>query len=105
MFLFLDGEIEFYKSPYDIPEPTDTEEEQEEEVTFRIKQQDVKHPIPMSIKKTDRMWVVYLKLAEKLGLDVESFTLEFDGDVIQKSDNMESLDLEGDECFELFHKK
>lgn len=102
MFLFADGDIEFYKSPYDTSETTNTKEE---EVTFRIKRQDVKCAIPMSIRKTDRMCILYLKLAEKLALDVESFTLEFDGDVIQKSDTIESLDLEGDECFDLFPKK
>lgn len=40
-----------------------------------------------------------------LGLDINSFTLEFDGDKIKKTDTMESLDLEGDECLELFQKK
>jgi len=51
------------------------------------------------------MLILYVKLSEMLGLDIDSFTLEFDGDKIKKSDTMESLDLEGDECFELFQKK
>lgn len=65
----------------------------------------MKHPVPISLKKSERMCILYLKLAEKLGLDVESFTLEFDGEIIQKSDSIEGLDLEGDECFDLFKKK
>lgn len=59
----------------------------------------------MEIKKTDKMLILYIKLSEMLGFDIDSFTLEFDGDKIKKSDTMESLDLEGDECLELFQKK
>lgn len=51
------------------------------------------------------MGVLYIKLSEKLGIDINSFILEFDGDKIDKCDTMESLDLDGDECFELFEKK
>lgn len=74
----------------------------DDEIKFRILQNKVKHPVIMSIKKTDQMKILYVKLSEKLGLDVNSFTLFFDGDKIKISDTIESLDLEGDECIELF---
>lgn len=72
---------------------------------FKIKQRDVKLPLFISIKKTDQMAVLYIKISEKLGLDINSFTLEFDGDKIDKYETMESLDLVGDECLELFKKE
>jgi len=59
----------------------------------------------MKFKKTDPMSILYIKLSEMLGFDINAFTLEFDGEKVKKSDTMESLDLEGDECFELFQKK
>ncbi|KAL4104163.1 hypothetical protein QTP88_019475 [Uroleucon formosanum] len=103
---FIDGEIEFYRSPYDTLDVVpDVEELQDEVVKFCIKQKDVKRPIFIEIKKTDKMLILYIKLSEMLGLDINSFTLEFDGDKIKKTDTMESLDLEGDECLELFQKK
>jgi len=106
LFYFLDGEIEFYKSPYETPDVVpEVEEPQDDLVKFCIKQKDVKRPIFMEIKKTDKMLILYIKLSEMLGFDIDSFTLEFDGDKIKKSDTMESLDLEGDECFELFQKQ
>lgn len=80
-------------------------EQSNNEVKFRVTQEDVKIPIFMSMKKTDKMIILYVKLAEKLGLDLESFSLKFDGDQIKNSDTMESLDLEGGECFELQKKK
>lgn len=102
--LFLDGEMEFYKSPYDTDDINNDEEKSEDEVKFCIKQKDVKQPMVMSINKTDKMLVLYIKISEKLALDLKSFSLYFDGDKIKWNDTIESLDLEGDECFEL-HKK
>lgn len=108
-FLFIDGEMEFYKSPYDVPrviKPEDIAEEVvEEEVKFCIKQKDVRHPFFISINKSDKMIILYIKVAEKLGLDGKSFTLVFDGENIKYSDSIDSLDLEGEECFDLFKKK
>ncbi|VVC44796.1 Hypothetical protein CINCED_3A017944 [Cinara cedri] len=104
---FIDGEIEYYKSPYDqpeVPEVKEEEEEEEEEVKFCIKQKDVKRPFFISINKTDKMIILYIKISEKLGIDVNNFTLIFDGEKIKQSDNMESLELEGDECFDLYQK-
>lgn len=74
------------------------------EIKFHILQKNVKHPLIMSIKKTDKMQILYIKLSEKLSLDINSFTLYFDGEKIKNSDTIESLDLEGDECIELFKK-
>lgn len=103
---FIDGDIEFYKSPYDTPDvvPEVEEELQDEMVQFRVKQKDVKKPITIELKKTDKMLIMYIKLKELLGFDVDSFTLEFDGDKVKFMDTMKSLDLEGGECFELFQK-
>lgn len=105
IFLFSDGEIEFYKSPYDKPKTVEVKNmEVEEEVKFCIKQKDLKRPFFMSIKKTEKMVILYIKITEKLNIDINSFTLVFDGENIKYSDNMESLDLEGDECFDLYEK-
>ncbi|CAH1732341.1 unnamed protein product [Aphis gossypii] len=102
---FIDGDIEFYKSPYDTPDVPEVEEEpQDEMVQFHVKQKDVKRPITIELKKTDKMLIMYIKLKELLGFDIDSFTLEFDGDKVKFMDTMKSLDLEGDECFELFQK-
>lgn len=76
----------------------------DDEINFRILQKNVKRPLTMSIKKTDKMQILYIKLSEKLGLDINSFILHFDGDKIKNSDTIKSLDLEGDECIELFKK-
>lgn len=73
----------------------------DDEVKFRIIQSDVKIPMFISMKKTDKLQIIYVKLSETLGLDLDLFSLEFDGDKIKNSDTMESLGLEGDECFEL----
>ncbi|XP_050426148.1 uncharacterized protein CG4449 [Adelges cooleyi] len=107
---FIDGDIEFYKSIAERAaeekekdeEPTDNDDD--DDVEFSIRQKDVKRPILMSMKKSDKMIILYIKLSEKLGFDINSFTLEFDGDKIKKTDTIESLDLEGGECFELFQK-
>lgn len=106
LILFSDGEIEFYKSPYDTPDvvPEVEEEPQDEMVQFHVKQKDVKKPITIELRKTDRMLIMYIKLRELLGFDIDSFTLEFDGDKVKFMDTMKSLDLEGGECFELFQK-
>lgn len=110
-FLFTDGDIEFYRGPHDsskIIEPEDTVEGVEvvdDEVKFCIKQKDVRHPFFISIDKSDKMIILYIKIAEKLGLDGKSFKLVFDGEEIKYSDTIDSLDLEGDECFDLFKKK
>ncbi|KAE9523258.1 hypothetical protein AGLY_016358 [Aphis glycines] len=102
---FIDGDIEFYKSPYDTPDVPEVEEEpQDEMVQFHVKQKDVKRPITIELKKTDKMLIMYIKLKELLGFDIDSFTLEFDGDKVKFMDTMKSLDLEGGECFELFQK-
>lgn len=109
MFVFfLAGDIVYYRSPFDTPKISESENKDEttteEEIQFRIIQKDVKHPLIMTIKKTEKMQILYFKLSEKLGLDINSFTLEFDGDKIKVTDSIESLDLEGDECFELYKK-
>jgi len=83
----------------------EVEELSNDEVKFRIIQSDVKLPMFMSMKRTDKMHVLYVKLAEKLDLNLDSFTLTLDGDKIKNSDTMESLNVEGDECFELVMKK
>jgi len=101
---FIDGKIEYYMSIDDMSKIAQAEELSDDVVKFHVIQKDVKIPIFISMRKTDKMIVLYIKLAEKLGLDVDSFSLEFEGDKIKNSDTMESLDLEGDECFEL-HKK
>lgn len=88
-----------------MPEEVGDAQQDDGVVTFRIKQKDVKRPIIMEFKKSEKMIILYIKLSEKLGFDLDSFTLEFDGDKIKHSDTMKSLDLEGDECFELFQKK
>lgn len=106
LILFSDGDIEFYRSPYDTPDvPEVKEESQVEIVQFHVKQKDVKKPITIELKKTDKMLVMYIKLKELLGFDIDSFTLEFDGDKVKFMDTIKSLDLEGGECFELFQKK
>lgn len=102
---FIDGEIEFYRSPYDTPDVPKVEEPQDDKVKFCIKQKDVKKPIFIEFKKTDKMLILYVMLSEMLGFDIDSFTLEFDGDKVKRLDTMESLGLEGDECFELYQKK
>jgi len=106
LILFSDGDIEFYKSPYDTPDvvPEVEEEPQDEMVQFHVKQKDVKRPITIELKKTDKMLIMYIKLKELLGFDIDSFTLEFDGDKVKFMDTMKSLDLEGGECFDLFQK-
>lgn len=108
IILFLAGDIVFYRSPYDQPKITETEDKDktaiDEELKFRINQQNVKYPLFMTLKKTEKMQVLYFKLSEKLGLDINSFKLEFDGDTIKITDSIESLNLEGDECFDLYKK-
>jgi len=74
------------------------------EINFRIKQEGVRHPLTIGIKKNDKMHVLYIKIAEELKLDLNSFTLVFDGDKIELSDTIESLELEGNECIDLFKK-
>lgn len=74
----------------------------DDEINFKIKQQNVKHPMFISMKKTDLMQVLYLKISEKLCVDVDSVILRFDGDKVEAFDTMETLDLDGDECFELY---
>lgn len=103
--LFLDGDIVYYKNPHKSLKTTEMEKPKAEEINLKIKQKDIKHPLIISIKKTDKMQVLYIKLSEKLDLDLESFTLEFDGDTIKSTDTLKSLELEGDECLELFQKK
>lgn len=100
MILFLDGDIEFFKDLIEKKQQIPSDE-----IHFKIKQQSMKHPIVLGMKKTDIMQVIYVKLAEKLGLDLNSIILEFDGDKIKKLDTIETLELEGDECFDLFIKK
>uniref|UniRef100_A0A2S2NEA3 Ubiquitin-like domain-containing protein n=1 Tax=Schizaphis graminum TaxID=13262 RepID=A0A2S2NEA3_SCHGA len=103
---FIDGDIEFYRSPYDTPNvPEDKEQQQDEMVTYQIKQKDVKKPIVLEMRKTDKMLIMYIKLKELLGIELDTFTLEFDGDKIKYMDTMESLDLEGNECILLYQKK
>lgn len=92
----------FYRSRH---EKTLRIEKPDDEVEFRIIQKNVKHPLYVGLQKEDKMIVLYVKLSEMLGLDLSSFTLEFDGDVIDKLDTIESLDLEGGECFELYQKQ
>lgn len=94
----------YYEGPHNTPKIAEIEEPKAEEINLKIKQKDIKHPLIISIKKTDKMQVLYIKLSEKLDLDLESFTLEFDGDIIKSTDTLESLELEGDECLELFQK-
>jgi len=74
-------------------------------VTYQIKQKDVKRPIVLEMRKTDKMLIMYIKLKELLGIELETFTLEFDGDKIKYMDTMESLDFEGNECISLHQKK
>ncbi|XP_026819747.1 uncharacterized protein CG4449 [Rhopalosiphum maidis] len=103
---FIDGDIEFYRSPYDTPDvPEVKEQPQDEMVTYQIKQKDVKKPIVLEMRKTDKMLIMYIKLKELLGFELDTFTLEFDGDKIKYMDTMESLDLEGNECILLYQKK
>lgn len=102
MILYLDGEVG-YRPGSLVDKPK--EEPTEDEVKFRIIRKDVKKPMFMFIKKTDKMQVLYIKLSEKLCLQLKSFTLLFDGETVKYSDTMESLDLEGDECFDLIQKQ
>ncbi|XP_025208563.1 uncharacterized protein LOC112603948 isoform X2 [Melanaphis sacchari] len=100
---FIDGSIEFYRSADDTPKVE--EEPREEMVNYHIKQNNVKQPIIMEMKKTDNMLIMYIKLKELLNIELNSFKLMFDGEQVKFMDTMESLDLEGGECFELFFKE
>lgn len=106
--MFLDGSVEMYISPREekgiLMAARKNAKLPDDEINFRIIQKNVKRPLFMNIKKTDKMLVLYVKLSEKLGFDIDSFTLEFDGDKIQIFDTIETFDFEGDECIELFKK-
>lgn len=104
ILLFLDGDVG-YRPGCIIDTPKVVNEPADDEVKFRIIRKDVKKPMFMCIKKTDSMQVLYIKLSEKLCLQLNSFTLLFEGEKIKYSDTMETLDLEGDECFDLIEKK
>lgn len=104
-FLVLDGELEFYQSICDTLKDKKAEEElSEEEIKLFIMRKNVRKKMIFSIKKTESMLVLYIKISEELKLDTTSFTLHLDGDKIKWSDTVKSLDLEGDECLELHEK-
>jgi len=57
------------------------------------------------MRKTDKMSILYIKLKELLGIELESFKLKLNGDKVKYSDTMKSLGLEGDEYILLYQKK
>ncbi|XP_025418984.1 uncharacterized protein CG4449 [Sipha flava] len=104
---FIDGKIDFYQSS--ISDPSKNNEAKEEkleddEIKIYIMQKDVRKRIFFTIKKNEKMIILYIKVSEKLGLDIEQFTLLLDGDNIKWNDTVKTLDLEGDECVQLDEK-
>jgi hypothetical protein len=77
---------------------------EDDEIKIYIMQKDVRKRIFFTIKKNEKMIILYIKVSEKLGLDIEQFTLLLDGDNIKWNDTVKTLDLEGDECVQLDEK-
>lgn len=76
----------------------------EELVTYKIIRQ-TRSPIILEMRKTDKMSILYIKLKELLGIELESFKLKLNGDKVKYSDTMKSLGLEGKEYILLYQKK
>nr|XP_018898378.1 PREDICTED: NFATC2-interacting protein isoform X1 [Bemisia tabaci] len=76
-------------------------EESADSIPIKIIRKDIREPLIIKIKKTDKMMILIVKVGEELNLKQGEFKLFFDGEAVDPEDSPDSLDLEGNECFDL----
>ncbi|RZF39236.1 hypothetical protein LSTR_LSTR010330 [Laodelphax striatellus] len=72
---------------------------------FKILVEGQKAPSYVKMEKDQTMHVLLSKLAGQLNLNIEKMRLWFDGDLITPNHTPLTMELEGDECFEIKFKK
>ncbi|KAL1465717.1 hypothetical protein WDU94_005260 [Cyamophila willieti] len=70
-------------------------------IEVKVQQKNVKKPLLIQLHKSNEMHILAKKVAAELGIDEEKLKFNFDGDVLDLDETVESLDLEGGECFDL----
>lgn len=70
-------------------------------IEVKIQQKNVKKPLLIQLHKSNNMHILAKKVASELGIDVIKLRFNFDGDALDLEETVESLDLDGGECFDL----
>lgn len=72
----------------------------EDLIELKVQLKDRKHPLLVSIRTTDSMDIFMQKCAEQLLVPMDKLKFYFDGDAINLSDTVTSLELSGGECID-----
>ncbi|XP_008471232.1 uncharacterized protein CG4449 isoform X2 [Diaphorina citri] len=70
-------------------------------IEVKVQQKNVKKPLLIQLHKSNDMNIFAKKVASELGIDVSKLKFTFDGDTLDLEETVESLDLDGGECFDL----
>ena len=70
------------------------------EIKFRTK--DRKSEVKLVIGLAERFSVVMKQYADQRGADLKSLRFVFDGEIVSPNETPEDLELEGDECIDVF---
>uniref|UniRef100_A0A8D8ZUT3 Uncharacterized protein CG4449 n=2 Tax=Cacopsylla melanoneura TaxID=428564 RepID=A0A8D8ZUT3_9HEMI len=70
-------------------------------IEVKVQQKNVKKPLLIQLHKSNDMHILAKKVAAELGIDIEKLKFNFDGDLLDLDETVESLDLDGGECFDL----
>lgn len=81
--------------------PTGSNQQDKDCIEVKVQQKNVKKPLLIQLHKSNDMHILAKKVASELGIDESKLKFNFDGDMLDLDETVESLDLEGGECFDL----
>lgn len=70
-------------------------------IEVKVQQKNVKKPLLIQLHKSNDMHILAKKVSSELGIDEAKLKFNFDGDALDLDETVESLDLDGGECFDL----
>lgn len=81
--------------------PASSNHQDKDCIEVKVQQKNVKKPLLIQLHKSNDMHILAKKVASELGIDVDKLKFNFDGDTLDLDETVESLDLDGGECFDL----
>lgn len=80
-----------------------SEENDPGSIRLKVQNAEKKGHVHIYINRYDKMQVLMEKYAKEKKVDVSTLRFHFDGEKLDPSDTPDNLDLDGDECIDVFH--
>ncbi|XP_042888965.1 hepatoma-derived growth factor-related protein 2-like [Penaeus japonicus] len=80
-----------------------TEENNPGNIRLKVQNASKKGVVTIHINRYDKMQVLMQRYAEEKKVDLSALRFHFDGEKLDPSDTPDNLDLDGDECIDVYH--